>query len=337
MKKTLIFLFLFSLFLTQKAFAEAGAPTCDPCFDYHHCLGDFHCAGDGIDSEQSIDLPGGPTGGLVSLFLGCEIKGRSAGSNCYPWMPSNDFLASCANCPVSGHCSNCEQGYYQVGRDTTVCYKRATSCNAGYKLVKNGSSASDKTCIKCEAGTYQSESNYTGSSCTACPSGQTSEPGAASCSAPLSCDPGYKLVQTSSGKTCVACEPGTYQHEENYTGSECTPCQNGATNRTAGSTSCDMCMRVYPLSHLGMCAQCDPNNCLMGLCEGEPGMVWDGTVHDCVPVQCSEHCTTCTSEANCTVCESPYIIQGGRCVKPQANCQTPYVSSDDGCCCVKTE
>lgn len=374
MKKTLVLFFLFSLFSTSKVFAEAGPPTCDPCYDYHHCLGEFHCAGDGIDSEQSIDLPGGPSGGEhISFFLGCEIRGRSAGSNCYPWMPSNEFLASCANCPVSGHCSNCEQGYYQVGTNTTVCYKRATSCNPGYKLVKNGTGANDKTCIKCDAGTYQSESNFTGNSCTNCPSGQTSEPGAASCSAAVTCSehcttctsetnctacatgyyvadgqcverktkcgPGYKLVKTGSAsndKTCIACDPGTEQTQSNYTGSTCTPCPNGATSRTPGS-NCDMCMRVYPLSHYGMCVACDPEYCLRGLCEGEPNLVWDEVVHDCVPINCSEHCTTCTSEANCTACEAGYVLQGGACVHAQARCQAPYIISDDGCCCVKAE
>lgn len=149
----------------------------------------------------------------------------------------------------------------------------------------------------------------------------------------LKCKAGYKRVNND----CVPCEPGTYQEESNFTGSSCKPCQNGATTKEYATTYCPMCMIVYPLDHYGMCTQCDENICKAGVCQGEEGTVWDDTVHNCVPVVCSSHCTACTSSASCTTCEEGYVLQGGSCVKAQARCQDPYVVSDDGCCCVKQE
>lgn len=362
MKKTLILFFIFSFFSTSEVFAvvECWRPGAgDPCCQFQHNKGND-------DLYEGIQNPDFGDFSSLNMTPFPHLLGRSAGGpTVLITLPNgNNMSPYCSNCPApSYNCIGCINGYTLYNGN---CYPTANSCGQGKYLINH-------TCQNCTAGTYQNQSNYTGSSCTTCPSGQTSGPGAASCSAAITCSehcttctsetnctvcatgyyvadgqcverktkcgPGYKLVKTGSAsndKTCIACDPGTEQTQSNYTGSTCTPCPNGATSRTPGS-NCDMCMRVYPLSHYGMCGECDPEYCLRGLCEGEPNTTWSSVAHDCVPLNCSEHCTLCTSETNCTTCEAGYILQGGACVHAQARCQAPYVISDDGCCCVKAE
>lgn len=256
---------------TQNCAADFPIPngTCTAC-------GDTECSKATCDSSDlvfagQIDWPEGcicKTSGYVynKSTKKCEAPSTPDIGSC----PSE--VATYTSCP--SECASCNK-CTSNGSTKYMC----TSCIDGYILNSCGAGkASMCTVQNCGPGKYLEGSSCTGS-CKTCPAGYY-------------CD----------GSTKKICSAGTYSEGG---ASSCTTCQAGSSSLTTGGTSsssCTMCMVLFPLDHLGMCTQCNPSGCTAGLCGGEEGTEWSSSAHNCVVAGCPAGqymsggtCKTCPS------------------------------------------
>jgi hypothetical protein len=108
----------------------------------------------------------------------------------------------------------------------------------------------------CPSGTY-----FSGSGCTNCPAGTASaNPGGASLSSCLACDPGSSTNGWTGAATCTACGAGS---ASSFPGaSTCTVCPLGSAQPLAGATACVPCdpATIAPVPGLAVCEVCPPNS-----------------------------------------------------------------------------
>lgn len=251
------------------------------------------------------------TGSCKTCPAGSSCNG-TVKSQCPAGTYSAEGASSCTKCPAgtysssagatsSSACKACASGTGSVAGSSS-CYsfsdKCKSLCGSNYSYSRTGSLTADngnqeQVCtwypLSCE------QSCTTGWDINKLVSGTEF-----TCQKAIQ-DAGCPAGQYKKNGSCEKCPAGTYQSEDDYTGTSCTPCQSGATNTTAGSTSCDMCMRVYPLDHLGMCTACDPTACTAGAC-GEEGYEWSDSAHNCVSSGCKagfyksgDTCSACPS------------------------------------------
>jgi hypothetical protein len=155
----------------------------------------------------------------------------------------------------SGVCSCRGKVWYCVGNSNT-CYNRQStsviSCSNGvfgdpqYKARKycfcepagcpKGQHGPVTSCVACEVGRYQSQSNFEQNACHQCPSGQYQDgTGSYSCK---SCVPG-KYQGSNAQSSCKSCPTGQYQNS--HKGKSCKVCLVGYYGNQIGLTSCKGC------------------------------------------------------------------------------------------------
>ncbi|KAK3239606.1 hypothetical protein CYMTET_50475, partial [Cymbomonas tetramitiformis] len=105
--------------------------------------------------------------------------------------------------------------------DSLVCQP----CTEGMYPSDVSSTASNRTCISCDAGQLAVEHNGT-LACRACPAGT------------------FQTNTEEHGRVCEECSPGSYQTKEGQT--NCFPCEKGEYSALSGRpVQCDWCARGY--------------------------------------------------------------------------------------------
>lgn len=160
------------------------------------------------------------------------------------------FEFSASSSQRDGECVQCSFHHFQPNNDSqSQClpwsYADAKDCERHY-VFQSGSTIEDSSCVPCEGGFFY---NYQFSdcesctrgfyapastetlpilSCEACIAGQYSNDAAETCISwsVTDCLAGWVLNVTPSSitdGTCVACEPGFYQSNDSFSGSNCSP------------------------------------------------------------------------------------------------------------------
>lgn len=144
-------------------------------------------------------------------------------------------------------CSPCDRDVFSDGKGACGSI---TECGPGFYQLVAPTASTDRVCTLCGYGSYQSRSNFTGSSCTAfstCSAGKyqskapsytsdrvctncgtntySDQSGSSSCKAVSTCGVGKyssKAPTTSSDRVCSLCSGSTYQDKTGFTGTQCT-------------------------------------------------------------------------------------------------------------------
>ncbi len=175
-------------------------------------------------------------------------------------------------------CTKCISGYYLNGNSCAPCSENCTECNS------NG-------CKKCEEG-YKKISNGT---CVQCGKGQK---------------------WTNDG--CESCEPGTFQPEDAFIGTECTPCTPNCAQCDSQTGICSNCEDGYNLnSNSNTCVQCPAGSTWNA---GESQCVANGGGDDPIcpsgevaTIKCGDWfnikgCAVCNGNAGCKQCVEGYHL-----------------------------
>jgi hypothetical protein len=175
------------------------------------------------------------------------------------------------SCPINS--TNISNGNPQIP-NYTGCY-----CNIGYefdtttstcvKICDNGTvyNTIDKTCDRCDAGSYLPEGTTT---CINCPIGMFSSSGATLCedcpagrylqdgsTACLNC-PAGQFSSSSGATTCVNCPAGQYSSSG---ATVCLNCPAGQYSSSSGATTCINCpVGQYSSSGATLCVTCPANS-----------------------------------------------------------------------------
>lgn len=226
---------------------------------------------------------------------------------------------------------------YKIGRD-----RQAHSSDAN-RVDIGGGNVTLKECSE-----HCSSCNTSTGSCSACESGFTLENGACK----SRCPSGYSFSPIFAGciKDTYMCNIG------------CAPsgCGIGSTTRpdkghyitaeglcpacSAAITGCDTCSQSS-LGALPVCTKCQSGyrllngkcveNCSGVTCSN--GYKATSTSAGCccekTTISCPENCSTCSSSATCTKCQSGYYLSGGKCTACPANATctgTSIFSCNDG-------
>lgn len=204
------------------------------------------------------------TPGTCGSYQACSPGTYKTNSGNFPCEPcptclENQYLSACH--PISGGvCQSCPGGYSSPpgslqSSDCTLCLESTienpTSCDnlcqapAGYVI------SSDGNLLKCPEGSYNSGTTFL--TCTACPAGKTSKPGATA-ESDCECKKGFFL--SSSTSTCEACQPGTYK--EFHGNHACEDCPDASTSLHSGAddiVDC-LCLPDYEPDWRGDCQPC---------------------------------------------------------------------------------
>ena len=140
-------------------------------------------------------------------------------------------------------CLHCPIGRYQSQEGRAVCLP----CIPGEYQNETNS----LVCKSCDAGRYRKHEDIP-TSCTACATGQSSEPGSTKCQA---CEAGtYSNI---TGGDCTNCDAGQYRTSEDIPTS-CRICEAGRSSDT-GSTKCQKCEAGKFSKQGGNCTDCSNN------------------------------------------------------------------------------
>jgi hypothetical protein len=145
-------------------------------------------------------------------------------------------LSQCLACPVGQYgpsagetmCQPCSSGTStsSIGKNTgsKTGLSTCVNCSPGYYASNSGSSI----CTQCTAGSF----SPTTTTCTVCPTGQSSSAGSTSCGTCLS---GY-YSNSATNSICTVCPAGSFAPDS----TQCNQCSSG-TYSTVHSTSCTQC------------------------------------------------------------------------------------------------
>ncbi|KAG2432705.1 hypothetical protein HYH02_006688 [Chlamydomonas schloesseri] len=176
--------------------------------------------------------------------------------------PTDEFIGDCVDCalntysdkPGSRSCKGCPAGT-TAEPGSSSC----TVCPAGYYLQSSGGySWLPATCEPCPEGYYGTTTGA--NTCSKCPFGSTSDPGATSC---YLC-PAGAFVSSNADEytygTCTLCPGGTFNPTPGYSGSSCRPCPKGSA-AAKGATQCEICPAGTFADENGLsCVKCPRNS-----------------------------------------------------------------------------
>lgn len=250
--------------------------------------------------------------GAVALAISCGVLACDESDGTDPSTVLCDpgfFGVDCEPCPAGSTCdgstvtpTQCAVGTWDHDGDSTTECEAWTSCVPGEKVASAGSRTEDRTCSRCEEGTFSSATN------------------AASCDAWSDCRAGT-FVDTegtaTEDRTCSGCPSGTFSAESNQevcaTWTECTPgtfvdvagsasedqtcaeCPEGETTETSNAASCTP-FGACPAGTAGEeCAPCDAGQYCAG--DDAPALAcaagtWD---HDADPATPCADWTECVA------------------------------------------
>lgn len=229
------------------------------------------------------------------------VDSRNTGSELSEAPQAKSCDVNCSTCDTkTGKCSKCKTGRYLYDNMCMVCPANATcngtdtfSCAAQYRKNTRECTA-NCTGVSCKSG-YTATSTASGCCCelTSCPSGQrlSGTTCVSNCSG-VSCKSGYKAVSTAAGCCCEVDRP---------------VCAAGQIY----NTTIKKCVAaVCPMGCLDSCV----NGC--GSCQSGRYLNYnDGYCPTCSSA--IANCKTCTSSssgAKCTACNTGYTLSGGSCV-----------------------
>ena len=252
------------------------------------------------------------------------------GKSCIDLCPSGSFLN-----PAKTACINqCPANYY-VYTDPYMQDKRCTICPAGKSSAAGSSSCSDcpsgqtstsgSNCSNCPAGQYSSAAGS--SSCSVCAAGTYSDAGASSC---LSC-PAGKKCPVGTGKTQTNCAAGTYS--SGGAGDSCTSCAAG-TYSSGGASSCMSCPagKKCPVGTGKTQTDCAAGTYSSGgagasCASCAAGRYSAAGASSCL--SCPAGSSSSLGSSSCSVCSGLSVsISGGTCVK---TCPSGYYTSGRQC------
>ena len=177
--------------------------------------------------------------------------------------------ASCESGTYNNHTGSSEASDCQRCPDNTQSPPNSTSlqaciCNAGYSGPDGG------PCVHCQAGTFKSSPGK--AACVHCAVGTYVDTQAAvsciqcgdhystlfygSTSDQCLCEPGFTRPDSATLSPCVACTPGTYQHELSL--DPCLKCPPGSFNDESGRTNCTLCQagKYMDQTNATVCTEC---------------------------------------------------------------------------------
>jgi hypothetical protein len=237
--------------------------------------------------NECIECTAGQYNDIGGSMIGCKKCPKGT----YSTAKKNTKDSDCENC-ASGKYSNslsanarsscikCRTGKYSptVGATSESLCKK---CVLGYEQLSDGLSyclpctpgkfgkADDdgySICLTCPNNYYQALTEKV--SCTACPTGRTSDMGSVSCSL---CPAGWHV----NGQGCSSCLPGKYQKDLEK--ESCLPCKRGKIAVSSGMPACSVCNNGQHMNHTGK-ENCDL--CAVGkfkkeqLFEGDPATLY---------------------------------------------------------------
>jgi hypothetical protein len=325
---------------TFQSDALHGADKCTRCAPgtYQVLPGQSACTECGVGTYQ-------PFAG-VSVDWWCKpcdpgtfgnVTGAASSASCLP-CPEGAFSLQ----PGQTTCQPCDVGRYSPAPRSPLCFScmggtftnttgstRCIGCAVGASLSVSGGSActlctpggfqfqnSSRECIVCPVGKHQSAHGAT--SCASCSEGYfQSSPNHTGCD---ECLPG-SFSDSEGVSHCTPCAGGTFRAAENRS-TACLPCGEGAFQRLAGQSGCDLCERGHYSSTPGptFCAECTPgefqtsagasscDQCLPGSYRDEAGgWAWDSCFN------CSAGTYSDTGGATrCTSCDpGAYSVDPG--------------------------
>ncbi|KAH0576203.1 Cysteine-rich protein [Spironucleus salmonicida] len=239
-------------------------------------------------------------------------------------------------------CATCADGQFLDGKKCSscdskckICSTTATTCS----VCENDNFLENNACKTCTANQMKPCVCTAAVNCTTCASDKTkcatcngnyNQDAATPCS---TCNPGF-FESTTVPKTCTAC-PATCLTCTSAT--ECQTCAN--VNVLVGST-CAPCqiaqMKPCVCTDAVNCATCATDNTKCATCNGNYNQDADTPCSTCKPTffedttagtktckACSANCITCSSDTNCTVCDSGFVVEANKCEKcADLNCTT---------------
>lgn len=279
--------------------SSAGATECTPCAVGTYASG----TGNTLCRACEAGYYAGNTGSSSCTLCRANTYSNARASTCSA-CGSGKYSAfgssSCSNCPGNcktcsngTSCSECESGY--VWSSTQGQCLNASLCSevcvAGSGYQGGFNNAIKMICEYCPT----VENGY----CTGCPSADCIKP--STCPAGrVTCKPGYHR----NASTCVACERGSYQADDNTSRTDCMLCETGKYTAGTGSTSCTSCNTLFPVTG-GTCTKCDSSGCTAATCP--TGSVLDTASQACVTSSCNPGeymvngvCTMCPAGSYCT-------------------------------------
>ena len=189
----------------------------------------------------------------------------------------------------SGACEACSASTFSTADDTAACVAHSTACNPGF-FLGSGTSSTD-TCTPCPSGHFQSESDFTGTACTAFSVGVSAQ----TC---YDNDESYTVGSPTADFSCNACPAGTGAPLSSGDSTECTECIAGYGGN---GTHCSICPATqYQVDHSLISVPCADKACPAG--EGVGSL--DGADHvsdDCVACGLNQY-TADTSTGQCAYC-----------------------------------
>ena len=296
---------------------------CGACYNVN---GNATCNTGGPAGILTIDCHDGYVAvGTPGLDLRCEDI-----DECLVGNGGCDLLTTCTNTLGSRNCSDCPDGYIDIGTGETSCLLDAcefVTCGHSGVCTNDGGGY---VCGECSAG-YEGGSDKGCTDVNECLTGNGG------------CDVNALCTNTEGSSTCGACAPG-------YTGTGDTVCidineclvQNGGCpalivcNNTLGSSNCGACIPGYTGDSTTGCS--DVNECLVGNggCD---------VLTECTNTIGSRACSACpngyvgTGETSCMldICLNIDCGHSGTCTNGDgmyvcAGCGTGYTGGDDKGC-----